>query len=96
MPKRISSHFDEIRKIATRGSVMTEIIEHRWKCDFCGNVSPTLDTLEIGHGFVEIVWPTGWVTVNRGELIAYNTEQLHFCTPAHQLAFEKNAEEILE
>ena len=68
---------------------MTEITERRWQCDFCGNVSPVLDGYPSKY--------TGWVTVNRGELgSVYNMECLHFCTPSHRLAYEQNAEEVLE
>lgn len=55
---------------------MTEIIEHRLKCDLCGHISPVIEHDET---------PLGWErkeVATTGQFVAY-TRQVDFCTLDH-------------
>jgi len=58
---------------------MTEILERRWKCDYCGNVSPVL---------TNAIPPNGWVVVRRGDhKSGYIMTDLHFCCALHETLY---------
>ncbi len=50
---------------------MSEIIEHRWKCDYCGVVSPV---------FMDN-YPKGWVF----DYATHSTLDKHFCCAYHEI-----------
>lgn len=61
---------------------MTEITEHRWKCDYCGVVSPVL-TIKVDHSAwppPSIVYtsPKGWT----------NDADTHFCCGYHEILYK--------
>ena len=63
---------------------MTILTETRWKCDYCGNVSPV----------TEEKTPLGWIelsVIQEVRTVGY-TDTLHFCTEAHKQAWLKERE----
>ena len=59
---------------------MTIITETRWKCDYCGNVSPVI-------GFPGA--PNGWVTDG-----IHAIDILHFCCKAHEVLWQQQQEKV--
>jgi hypothetical protein len=53
---------------------MTLVTEHRWRCEYCKNVSPVFDIDE------EI--PMGWLM--HSELTNHGWESHHFCCIEHK------------
>lgn len=69
---------------------MTIVTEYRWKCDYCGNVSPVLSWADGIDG--ERVPPLGWVWKAKplpefDATIERVAEHWHFCTRAHAIAW---------
>lgn len=65
---------------------MTVIIEHRLKCDYCGNVSSAQPNYPIPH---PDGMPRGWVWRSEPNPIPTSNGFIaegivHFCTPAHR------------
>ena len=84
---------------------MTILTETRWKCDYCGNVSPALSDGDAAMGLM----PMGWRVIDpkthpvqlKGLCypspgwavdLAPNLTPFHFCTEAHKQAWLKERE----
>ena len=69
---------------------MTVITEYRLKCDYCGNVSPTLPRPHEPIVIKDL--PFGWlcrVSSSEHDGVWDYDSITHFCTPAHKEAWEK-------
>ena len=76
-----------LRQRAKEPRAMTEILEIRWKCNFCDIVSPVLD--EIPNRPVERVTPVGWTRVPDDYI---SLEDKHFCCKAHEVLWKQQQE----
>jgi len=58
---------------------MTEILERRWRCDYCGCVSPVLEEES----------PRGW----RFEYTDHSSFDHHFCCTIHEVLWKQQQRE---
>lgn len=76
---------------------MTEITECRWRCDYCGVVSPVLDFKPATTGVFQAMGPKGWVFIPRGECgIVYLMHDYHFCCAMHKTLWKQQRAESAE
>ena len=74
------------------GLEMTEIQERRWRCDYCGNVSPVI---EQSDGLTHPIYkprPMGWVFIPAD----FFEEPKTFCCAMHETLYKNKRDESAE